>query len=327
MQTIGMWQSANIEYTSQQEYDDLKDQWSIPFKADLIRIFPFLNTNEIKEERNQFCLKLNNLPPGTTGYDLKEIIQITHAQTCYIPRNKNYLRKRFAILSFKTQEQKYMAQDRHVTLGNTVLDWHEMSTKLCAICASANHLAKDCNIKAFQHQKIITKKENKQKFGHLYRRFKPVGFPTQSKPTRTTQFSQSRSFADVVKQKKLTTEKPSNPDTQHKTSDQPSLNNIMQVIQQLGDEIKQIKTLLNKMDERIGILEDDRYFFYTDQEENTNMEEEDDEEPSNTTTLRKQITPPPQIFQETNNPFNYQRKRPALSPAQDLHERQNTLHQ
>ena len=67
------------------------------------------------------------------------------------------------------------------------------------------------------------------------------------------------------------------------------------------------------MDERIGILEDDCYFFYTDQEENTNMEEtEDTEVPITHTTQIRQPTPPPKIFQETNNPFNYQRKRPAL---------------
>ena len=79
MQTIGMWQSANIEYTNQEDYNQLKENWAVPFRADLIRIFPFLNTNKIKVEHSQFSLKLNNLPPGTTGYDLKEIIQKTHA--------------------------------------------------------------------------------------------------------------------------------------------------------------------------------------------------------------------------------------------------------
>src|SRR5436305_12614028 len=41
MQTIGMWQSANIEFLNQDDYNNLVQIWSIPFKADLIHIFPF----------------------------------------------------------------------------------------------------------------------------------------------------------------------------------------------------------------------------------------------------------------------------------------------
>ena len=42
-------------------------------------------------------------------------------------------------------------------------------------------------------------------------------------------------------------------------------------------------------------------------------------------SFNKQQTPPLTNL-EVNNPFNYQRKRPALSPAHDLQERQNNLH-
>ena len=41
----------------------------------------------------------------------------------------------------------------------------------------------------------------------------------------------------------------------------------MQAIQQLAEEIKQIKTSLNSMDERIGTIEDDRYYHYAEQEQ------------------------------------------------------------
>ena len=80
-----MWQSANIEFTNQEEYEKIAPLWSIPFKGDLIRIFPFLNTNEIKQECDQHTLKLCNLSPGTTGYNLKPILKDTHVQICYIP--------------------------------------------------------------------------------------------------------------------------------------------------------------------------------------------------------------------------------------------------
>ena len=81
MQTIGMWQSANIEFLNQDDYNNLVQRWSIPFKADLIRIFPFLNTNVIKNERSTHTIRLTNLPPGTTGFDLKDIIKENKAHT------------------------------------------------------------------------------------------------------------------------------------------------------------------------------------------------------------------------------------------------------
>src|SRR5438552_13400833 len=50
MQTISMWQSANIEFLNQNDYNNLVQRWSIPFKADLIDIFSFLNSNVIKNK-------------------------------------------------------------------------------------------------------------------------------------------------------------------------------------------------------------------------------------------------------------------------------------
>ena len=79
MQTIGIWQLACIEFTNPEDYNKLAQRWSVPFKADLIRIFPFLGTNKIKQKRDRFTLKLINLPPGTTGYNIKNIITITRA--------------------------------------------------------------------------------------------------------------------------------------------------------------------------------------------------------------------------------------------------------
>ena len=93
MNTIGMWQTANIEFTNQQDYQTVFQKWAVPFKADLVRIFLFIQTNECKRERDRFTLKLTNLPPGTTGYDLNNIIKCSNAKTCYIPRNRNYTRK------------------------------------------------------------------------------------------------------------------------------------------------------------------------------------------------------------------------------------------
>ena len=119
----------------------------------------FIHTNEIKQERDQYVLKLTNLPPGTTGYDLKYVIDNCKARTCYIPRTQNYHRKRFAILNFKDAETQERARDNPLELGTTILNWHEMNNKLCAICNSADHLAAQCEIKEKMSEKRQQTKE------------------------------------------------------------------------------------------------------------------------------------------------------------------------
>jgi RNA recognition motif-containing protein len=321
--TIGMWQSANIQYTNQEDYNKLVTQWAIPFKADLIRIFPFLNTNEIKEEREQYSLRLSNLPPGTTGYDLKEILKNTHGLTCYIPRTRNYMRKRMAIISFLTAEHAEAAKDTHVNLGNTILTWHDIEEKLCAVCSSDTHFAKDCEERIKRISRNKEKRENHQKYQHLYQRYKPTGSATLLKFQRTTQKFKNKSFAQVTKeqpqQKQLTNTIPIH-NTHSAPNDQNiSLSTILQAIQQLGNEIKIIQKTLTQMDKRIGYLEDDAYFYHT----STEFQEENDEqerEQSGHHTPEYQTAPPPEA------PFNYQRKRPAHSPAIDIRDEQLQLH-
>src|SRR5438876_12271599 len=78
---------------------------------------------------------------------MREIIKQSKAQTCYILRNNNYLRKRFAILSFKSQEALENASNLQTFLGNTELQWLSLEIKTCTICSNSNHLAKDCPLK------------------------------------------------------------------------------------------------------------------------------------------------------------------------------------
>lgn len=325
LNTIGMWQSANIQYTNQEDYDKIAPQWSIPFKADLIRIFPFLNTNEIKEERNQHVLRLNNLPPGTTGYDLKEILKETHGRTCYIPRTRNYIRKRMAIISFDSAEQAEAAKDTHTSLGNTTLTWHDLNEKLCAVCSSDTHLAKDCEERIKRANRNKEKRENHQKYQHLYRRYKPSGTTTILKFQHATQQFKNKSFAQAAQEtpkyknpiKTLT-----NPATHATTDNQnASLTTILQAIHNLGEQIQTIHKTLSSMDARIGYLEDDAYFYHNDQEFAEETQEQENE-------ISGHHTPTKQTIPLPEEPFNYlnQRKRQAHSPANDLRDEQSQLH-
>jgi hypothetical protein len=324
MQTIGMWQSANIEYTNQEDYEKLSMRWSIPFKADLIRIYPFLNTKEVKQERSKYALRLINLPPGTTGYDMRDIIKQSKAQTCYIPRNNNYLRKRFAILSFRSQEALDDANNLQNFLGNTELQWLSIETKTCTICSNPNHLAKDCPIKEQQTKKFLEKKENTKKFGHLYLRYKPVGTSNTKQILQQTKTSNKKSYADVIKQHKqsqsATQTLSSNLSTT--STSQLSLKDVIAEFHKLHNHLSEIQLQLKDMDKRIGDLETDAYYYHSYEADKESLDRDFQERLGNseqqTSTSEFNIDQP--IFS------NYQRKRRASSPAADIRQTQENLH-
>src|SRR5581483_3610936 len=148
------------------------------FKGELLRIYPLLKTFEVKQTRDKHTLRLTNLPPGTTGYDLRDIISITKAASCYIPRNRNYTKKRFTFLNFTSAEAKEQAKNQKVHLGETPLYWHEVDEKLCAICSAADHLVANCSIKAKRKEKQQILKEKAKRYNLLYQKFKPAGTAT-----------------------------------------------------------------------------------------------------------------------------------------------------
>jgi hypothetical protein len=324
LQTIGMWQSANIEYTNQEEYDKLASRWSIPFKADLIRIYPFLNTKEIKQERSQYALRLINLPPGTTGYDMKTIIRDYKAQTCYIPRNSDYRRKRFAILSFKDNKDLEKAKQSKVQLGNTELQWLDITTKTCTICSNPQHLARDCPIKEQQSRKIQEKKENFKKFGHLYSRFKPSGTNTSRRLPQPNKSLGSKSFADIVKQRSTTKSNQNKPKPlSNQNKPQPSFSEMISAISELRDVISDIKQEMHNIDKRIGDLEQDSYYFHMYEADKESLSRDftnKAEQSGRQTPIFSDLDP------DNNLASNYHRKRRASSPARDLRNSQEVLH-
>ena len=69
-----------------------------------------------KEEFDHRCkygLKLTNLPPGTTPYDLFEIISKVSGCTCFIPKKQDansYSKERFAYVQFNSEEERERAK-------------------------------------------------------------------------------------------------------------------------------------------------------------------------------------------------------------------------
>jgi hypothetical protein len=345
MSTAGMWQNARVEYSTTEEHDKLAQRWAIPFKADLIRIFPFLRTNEIKQQRDAYTLKLTNLPPGTTGFDLKQIIDDTHARTCYIPRNQNYQRKRIAILSFKDEVTQDRAREYDPVLGNTPLYWHEDTEKLCYICHSAEHLAAECPVKEKFQEKRQQFATTTQRFGYLYQRYKPPGtnkfqsaFQQRAQSSKNAldrtlahnkfqqtvnQFRNRGSFAKVAAQRKRP---PSTvfqvQNNAHQLKADAKIAEVVTTLQQVAKELAEIKKTIDSMTTRMEYLEDFAYFSCRDDEQA--QADLVQNKADYIDFISRQQTPPPshEIEQEG---FNYQRKRQATSPIVEARAQQSAI--
>src|SRR3954463_13348171 len=51
IKTEGMWQSATIEYKNTNEYEQISQKWATTMRGDMIRIFPFNDTRQIRTQR------------------------------------------------------------------------------------------------------------------------------------------------------------------------------------------------------------------------------------------------------------------------------------
>jgi chromosome segregation ATPase len=119
-----------------------------------------------------------------------------------------------------------------------------------------------------------------------------------------------------------TTQKFSNPIAYLKDNQtNNSLTTVLQAIHTLGDEIASIKKLLTDMDNRISNIETDAYWYHTTKDEDQVIITE-----YPPTGPERSQTPPSQTETIEDSFSNYQRKRQALSPADDLRAQQHQLH-
>ena len=179
LRTAGPWYRADVTFAASEKIESNLDCWAIQYKKDFCRIAPAYYTRENIEERNQFTVKLTNLPFGMTPVDLKEILKQVKAKTCFIPRTRNrYIRKRFAYVSFASDEdlQKVMTNIR-VMYNDTELFWELEDQKTCHKCGSSKHLVAECEEK----ESAENYKEYKNQFSNIYSKYKVPNYRNLTK--------------------------------------------------------------------------------------------------------------------------------------------------
>ncbi|GET04236.1 hypothetical protein GLOIN_2v1778859 [Rhizophagus clarus] len=77
----------------------LKEEWSIKFLNKTFRIFPNTFTKEEHNHHFKYILKLTNLPKGTNGGNLLQIVMCTRAKAVFVSKScfsQNYKKEHFA---------------------------------------------------------------------------------------------------------------------------------------------------------------------------------------------------------------------------------------
>jgi len=202
MQTRGLWQHAYITYEKPQDIALFYEQWSRYLYNDCVRIYPASFTPEQVKLRNDFRIKLTNLPFGTSSRDLHDITLATKAKSCYIPRSNNYKPRPFAIFYFQSEEELNDAIKTPYALDNHELQWCSAEAKCCHKCGSTEHLVMKCSM-IDQPNKDDNSNNRRPRnqlpsVQKLYNRFKPAG--SRSLINKNTNNHQNeRSYSNVTK--------------------------------------------------------------------------------------------------------------------------------
>jgi hypothetical protein len=97
-----------------------------------------------------------------------DIVSAVGAKSCVIPKGlKAYQPRPFAYVAFETERKMLNALQTSYSLVNSDLTWVTTKQKLCGICGSPTHLAKDCP---------KNKTKSNKKFQTIYERYKPANY-------------------------------------------------------------------------------------------------------------------------------------------------------
>src|ERR1043165_75643 len=168
---MGPYMKATVLFERKEAVESLRNTWSINYLKNLVRIEPAQMSNEEREIREAYVMKLTNLPFGVTAYDLKTLIEAVKAKTCLLPRTRgNYTRLRYAYMSFANEDdmQNAITSTEQYEIKGNRLYWVDAEAKVCHKCASPDHLIKNCT----EIEKANEFKNRRAQFSKIYTRFR-----------------------------------------------------------------------------------------------------------------------------------------------------------
>jgi hypothetical protein len=113
---------------------------------EMLYVTPLELSLEKRQERREFCAKLNGLPPNANAHEYQEFIEEFNIFEFRIPRNTRTNRTQlYAYVYFKDEESMSYAMERVIVRRNKQHEWSPPDMKSCFNCGYTSHLISECD--------------------------------------------------------------------------------------------------------------------------------------------------------------------------------------
>ncbi|GET60059.1 hypothetical protein GLOIN_2v1766278 [Rhizophagus irregularis DAOM 181602=DAOM 197198] len=143
-------QQARIVYDHADSIARFTDQWAVYCFSTCLRITPCFYTVDQKAARRQYVATLTQLPPNVKDINLAPLTRDLGAKAVNVPLSLNsYKPKRWAYVTFNSQETMDAAMEQTVSFQGKVLFWSspDNTNKLCHRCGKLGCAPNFCPLK------------------------------------------------------------------------------------------------------------------------------------------------------------------------------------
>jgi hypothetical protein len=113
---------------------------------EMLYVTPLELSLEKRQERREFCAKLNGLPPNANAREYQEFIEEFNVFEFRIPRNTRTNRMQlYAYVYFKDEKSMSYAMERVIVRRNKQHEWSPPDMKSCFNCGYTSHLISECD--------------------------------------------------------------------------------------------------------------------------------------------------------------------------------------
>ncbi|PKC54609.1 hypothetical protein RhiirA1_476987 [Rhizophagus irregularis] len=143
-------QQARIVYDHADSIARFTDQWAVYCFSTCLRITPCFYTVDQKAARRQYVATLTQLPPNVKDINLAPLTRDLGAKAVNVPLFLNsYKLKRWAYVTFNSQETMDAAMEQTVSFQGKVLSWSspDHTNKLCHRCGKLGCALNFCPFK------------------------------------------------------------------------------------------------------------------------------------------------------------------------------------
>src|ERR1044072_5908756 len=211
--TVKLFQQAYVTYKSRDVITThFSSNWSIFILRTALRVIPLTLTQEERDLRRKYALKLSGFNNDTTTHDLLPFLKDIHAKTCFIPKiPSSYRNVKYAHINFESADQIKEALNRETSFKGHQLFWSLPDAPTCFVCGNPDHVIKDCKDTRNRRSKEA------QKYQRLYNKFRPA---QHRKPPRQQRQQQQQRTTNTTNN----TKQPSRPDQSHRPWNQNNIN-------------------------------------------------------------------------------------------------------